>query len=92
MAWRWQIASPIGKATNDARVQADIKYYDDANVANTPTPTVFLHAQSFFFDPAWANADMQAAIVQEGQRARAAYTRASALNTAFSAGTTGAVP
>lgn len=92
MAWRWQIASTILKETNGSRVQADIKYYDDANPANTPTPAVFLHAQSFFFDPAASNADMQAMIQAEGQRARTAVTRAAALAASFPAGFNGSVP
>lgn len=91
MAWRWQIASPILKETNGSRVQADIKYYDDANPANTPTPSVFLHAQSFFFDPATATVDMQSMIVTEGQRARSTFTRASTLNASFPEGFTGSV-
>jgi hypothetical protein len=91
MAWRYQVAG-ILKETNGSRVQADIKYYDDANPANTPTPSVFLHAQTFFFDPVATNAEMQSMIQQEGARARTALNRASALASSFPNGFTGAVP
>lgn len=92
MAWRWQIANEILKETNGSRVQADIKYYDDANPANTPTPSVFLHAHSFFFSPAWSNTEMRLALEAEGISARTALNRAAVLASSFPQGTTGAVP
>lgn len=92
MAWRWMVASAVLKETNGTRVQADVKYYDDADAANSPTPTVFLHAHSFYFSPGWSNADMRLALEAEGIRARAAYARAAELAVAVPVGTSGAVP
>lgn len=92
MALQWYVASMILKETNGSRVQADIKYYDDANPSNTQTPTVFLHAQTFFFDPAMSESDMGKMLEAEGARARTAFLRAAALAVQFPVGTHGVVP
>lgn len=92
MALQWFIASAILKETNGSRVQADVKYYDDQDPLNSPTPTKFLHAQTFFFDPAMAEADMGKMLESEGARARTAYLRAAALAAQFPVGTHGVVP
>lgn len=92
MAWRWFVASTPLKATNSTQVQIDVKYYDDANPSNTPTPTVFLHAQSFFFEPSVNNAAMRTMVESEGQRARTAFDRAAVIAGNNPTGTTGVVP
>lgn len=57
-----------------------VQYYDDANPANSPTPTVFLESVTLLFASASATkAIVQAAIIARGQDLRATGQKIAAI-------------
>lgn len=75
MAWRARVGQPIG-ITADGLLSIVVQYYDDADAANstvstTVPPTNVLWAQAWDLPITTTTAQLQAAVVQEGQKARA---------------------
>jgi len=90
MAWRAQI--PNRQRIND-QVQITVRYYDDADAANNPTPTVFLWRFVFNFDVLeLTKQQVLDAIIAEGQRARSAITQADNVVAQIVVGSSVAIP
>lgn len=96
MAWRARTAQPIG-VTADGLLSIVVQYYDDADPANstvsaTVPPTVVLWAQAWDLAIGTTTAQFQAAVVQEGQKARAWVGSRDAARSAVPVGTNIAIP
>lgn len=86
MAWEAKLLAARKDPTVANRVIVDVTYYDTAD------PSATLHGKRFDFPVLTANLEMRAAIIAEGQKARATFDRAAQLAAAFPAGTTIAIP
>lgn len=91
MAWRARITRFIPEDTA-LRGKVEVGFYDDADPANSPTPTVFLHSRTYSTDELTTMAAFQQAIVTEGQTARASYNRTQAIKQQLPIGQEIAIP
>lgn len=97
MAWQAIVADRhIRRDVSGYKLELFVRYYDDADLANTPTPTNFLWEKTFWFD---ADATLtlvaiRAAVVTEGQNQRASMGAAQNALTLpqLAVGTTVAIP
>ena len=77
----------IYKPADDAKhIAVQIDYVDNA------APASVLHTRSFRFPASTTNGEMQALVIQEGQRARAASNRVTGLLQAAPIGTEISIP
>lgn len=96
MAWRARVADNI-IATQDGLLLISVQYYDDADPANSnvsPTvpPTVVLWFKAWTLPIGTSTAQLQAAVIQEGQKARSWKTFETAARASVPLGTTVAIP
>lgn len=96
MAWRARVAQPIG-LTADGKLSIVIDYYDDADAANSnvsPTvpPTNILWSRAWDLAINTTTTQLQAAVVAEGQTARAWVAARDGARSAVPVGTNVAIP
>lgn len=78
MAWRVQIENNDRVQTPSGwQLHLTCRYYDDADPANTPTPTNFLWTKDFYFNGSTLTLQIvQDAVFAEGALQRTAYNNA----------------
>lgn len=96
MAWRARTAQPIG-VTAAGLLSIAVDYYDDAdplnaNVSTTIPPTTILWSQAWDLPIGTTTGQLQAAVVAEGQKARAWITARDNARAAVPVGTNIPVP
>jgi hypothetical protein len=96
MAWRARVAQPVG-VTAAGLLSVVVQYYDDADptnstVSTTVPPTTVLWAQAWDLPITTNTAQLQAAVVAEGQKARAWVAARDSARTAVPVGTNIAIP
>lgn len=99
MAWRAWVASNV-EATPDGQLWVTIHYYDDADPANANVsigpplvaPVNVLWLRSWSLPIGSTTAQLRAAVVAEGQRARDWVAARDSARVAVPAGTTVAIP
>lgn len=96
MAWKARVAQDIG-VTAEGLLSVVIEYFDDADPANANVsvsvpPTKVLWAKAWDLPINTTTAQLQTAVVQEGQKARAWVAARDGARTAVPAGTSVSVP
>jgi hypothetical protein len=96
MAWRARTAQPIG-VTADGLLSIVVQYYDDTDptnstVSTTVAPTTVLWAQAWNLPINATTGQLQAAVVAEGQKARAWVAARDAARASVPVGTNIAIP
>lgn len=82
----------VPKQSGPDQIAVQVQYYDDANPANSPAPTVFLD-QTILLYPSTATAnDVRAAIIARGQALRGTLAKIAQIETTFSPPLTIAIP
>lgn len=96
MAWRARVAQPIG-LTRSGWFSIVVDFYDDADPANSDVdtdtaPTVILWSRAWDLPINTTTAQLQAAVVAEGQTARAWVQARDAARVAVPVGANIAIP